>query len=208
MQSTLLPTQFLLYGNDGYDSHVVSFLLEEKALSYEFVVKDSADDELAHLNPYKTLPILLNKELALYEFWVIFEYLEERHQANRLLPATPKERALVRTLAHRIDKDWLQLGKILLTHPDSFDPHQAKIAQKTLSDTLTTIAPLFAKQPFFLSETVTLCDILLAPFFWRLPKMNIHLSPHLCRPLIEYQKRLFAKPTFQKTLTHFELTGE
>lgn len=200
MSHALLPTQYLLYGNDGYDSHIVQFLLEEKGLSYNFVFTDETDNELAQLNPYKTLPILVGKEIALYEFLVIFEYLEERHQAVKLLPATPKERANIRTLAYRIDKDWLKLGKILLTHPDSFDANEAKLAQKTLSDTLTTIAPLFGKHPYFLSETPTICDILLAPFLWRLPQMGIHLSTHLCRPLIEYQKRLFEKDSFKKTL--------
>lgn len=200
MSHALLPTQYLLYGNDGYDSHIVQFLLEEKGLSYNFVFTDETDNELAQLNPYKTLPILVGKEIALYEFLVIFEYLEERHQAVKLLPATPKERASIRTLAYRIDKDWLKLGKILLTHPDSFDANEAKLAQKTLSDTLTTIAPLFGKHPYFLSENPTICDILLAPFLWRLPQMGIHLSTHLCRPLIEYQKRLFDKDSFKKTL--------
>lgn len=200
MQSALLPTQFLLYGNDGYDSHVVRFLLEAKGLSYDFIATDTADDELAQLNPYKTLPILVGKELAMYEFSVIFEYLEERHQAVRLLPATPKERASVRTLAYRIDKDWLSLGKILLTHPDSFNKKQADHTKKTLSDTLVTIAPLFGHQPFFLSETMTVCDVLLAPFLWRLPKMGIDLPSHLCRPLISYQGRLFQLPAFQNSL--------
>lgn len=200
MPQTLLPTQFLLYGDDGYDSHVVRFLLEEKGLDYQFVLGKHKSDDLAQLNPYKTLPILVGKEISLYEFWVIFEYLEERHQGTRLLPSTPKERATVRTLAHRINKDWLVLGKILLTHPDSFDDKQAQHAKKTLSDTLTTLAPLFGKQAFFLSDTITVCDILIAPFLWRLPNMQINLSYHLCRPLFEYQTRLFARPAFKKTL--------
>lgn len=192
--------QFLLYGNDSYDSHVVHFLLCEKEVEFEFEFKESADEELVQLNPYKTLPILVSKELALYEFSVIFEYLEERHQAKKLLPATPKERAMVRTLAYRINKDWLSLGKILLTHPDSFDSNQAKIAQKTLSDTLVTLSPLFAQKPFFLSEKITVCDILLAPFFWRLPSMGIVLPEHHCRPLVAYQQRLFALPSFVHSL--------
>lgn len=200
MQQTLSPTQFLLYGDDGYDSHIVRFLLEAKGLDYEFIQTLTADDELAQLNPYKTLPILAGKELALYEFFIIFEYLEERHQATKLLPATPKERASVRTLAYRIDKDWLSLGKILLTHPDSFDKQQADHAKKTLSSTLVTIAPLFGRQDYFLSDKLGLCDILLVPFLWRLPEMGIDLPAHLCRPLSVYQERLFALPAFKKSL--------
>lgn len=200
MSQALLPTQYLLYGDDGYDSHVVHYLLAVKELDYNFIHSVGAYDDLAHLNPYKTLPILVGKETALYTFSVIFEYLEERHQAIKLLPQTPKERAAIRTLAYRIDKDWLSLGKILLTHPDSFDPQQAQIAQKTLTDTLTTIAPLFGRQPFFLSEHMTVCDILLVPFLWRLPAMGIQLPTHLCRPLLQYQNRLVNQSHFLKTL--------
>lgn len=208
MHPSLLPTQFLLYGDDGYDSHTVRFLLEEKGLDYQFIAKDGADDDLAHLNPYKTLPILVGKDISLYEINIIFEYLEERHQMPKLLPATPKDRAMARTLAWRIQKDWLTLGRILLTHPDSFDEAQARHAKKTLSDTLTTIAPLFAQKPYFLSDNFGFCDVLLVPFLYRLPMMGIDLSVHLCRPLVEYVHRMTARPSFQNTLTTPTLTKE
>lgn len=202
MPKNLLPTQFLLYGDDYYDSHVVHFLLEEKGLLYDKVAQFD-QDELATLNPYRTLPILVGKDVTLYETGVIFEYLEDRHQANKLLPITPKERAFVRTLAWRIQKDWLSLGKTLMTHSDSFDDVQAQIAKKTLTDTLLTIAPLFGKKPYFLSDTMGYCDILLVPFLWRLPKIGVHLPAHLCRPLAEYQARLYDRPSFKKTLSFY-----
>lgn len=192
---------YQLYGNDGYNSHVVRLLLEEKKLDYQLLFIDhTLPYELAELNPYHTLPILTNKEIALYEINTIFEYLEERHLAIKLLPATPKERANIRLLAWRIQNDWLTLGKTLLTHPDSFCAKQAQLAKKTLSDDLITLAPLFGKQAFFLSDTLGWCDILLAPFLWRLPKMHIKLPAHLCRPLLLYQERLFDRETFKKSL--------
>lgn len=200
MNTPLFPTQFLLYGNDGYDTHVVRFLLEEKALDYHIVCADRVDEELAALNPYKTLPILVGRDVHLYEINIIFEYLEERHQFPKLLPITPKERAYVRTLAWRIQKDWLSLGYVLLTHPDSLDSNTAQHAKRTLSDMLTTIAPLFAKKPYFLSDTLGFCDILLVPFLYRLPIMGIDLPTHLCQPLLAYKERLTQRTTFQKTL--------
>lgn len=199
-QDALSPTQFLLYGDDGYTSHIVRFLLEEKAISYEFILTDDGKEELAELNPYKTLPILTNREISLYEIGVMFEYLEERHPANSLLPHTPKERAIIRTLAWRIQKDWLSLAKVLLTHSDSFDDLAASTARKTLSDTLVTVAPLFGQKPFFLSDKLTFCDILLVPFLWRLPMMQINLPAHLCRPLLEYQRRMTARQGFIDSL--------
>lgn len=195
--SQLLPTQFILYGDDGYDSHVVRLLLEEKKLEYVFEFIDGdRPDELTELNPYRTLPVLANKDVALYEINVIFEYLEERHQMPKLLPIAPKERALVRQLAWRLQKDWLTQARILLTHPDSLDAKASAAAKKNLSDSLTTLAPLFGHQEFFLSDDFGWCDVLILPMLWRLPEMGIALPTHLCRPLMEYQQRLFKRPSF------------
>lgn len=200
--SHLLPTQFILYGDDGYDSHVIRLLLEEKQLSYELaLVKDERPDELAELNPYATLPILVGRDLTLYELNTIFEYLEERHSAGKLLPDTPKERAMVRQLAWRLQTDWLTLGRTLLTHPDSSNPQTALIAKKSLSDSLTTLSPIFVKHEYFLSESFGWCDVILAPLLWRLPSMGIELPSTLCKPLLAYQDRLFSRPSFKNSLT-------
>lgn len=201
-KDALFPTQFTLYGDDGYDSHVVRFLLEEKGVSYDFAFGNLNDsnDELASLNPYKTLPILVNREVSLYEINIIVEYLEERHPANRLLPSTPKERAFIRTLSWRIQKDWLSLARVLLTHPDSFSKDANQDAKKKLTDTLTTIAPLFAQKPFFVSDTITVCDVWLVPMLWRLEMMGIELPYPLCRPLFDYQDRLTARSSFVQSL--------
>lgn len=200
--SHLLPTQFILYGDDGYDSHVIRLLLEEKQLSYELaLVKDERPDELAELNPYATFPILVGRDLTLYELNTIFEYLEERHGAGKLLPDTPKERAMVRQLAWRLQTDWLTLGRTLLTHPDSSNPQTALIAKKSLSDSLTTLSPIFVKHEYFLSESFGWCDVILAPLLWRLPSMGIELPSTLCKPLLAYQDRLFSRPSFKNSLT-------
>lgn len=199
--SHLLPTQFILYGDDGYDSHVIRLLLEEKQLSYELaLVEDERPDELAELNPYGTLPILVGRDITLYELNTIFEYLEERHGAGKLLPDTPKERAMVRQLAWRLQTDWLTLGRTLLTHPDSFNPKTALAAKKSLSDSLITLSPIFAKHEYFLSEGFGWCDVILAPLLWRLPSMGIELPAKLCKPLLAYQDRLFSRPSFKNSL--------
>lgn len=194
-------TGFVLFGDDGYDSQVVRFLLEEKRLDYDFrPLIHTRPDELASLNPYQTLPILTNKDVALYEINIIFEYLEERHQGYRLLPIAPKERASVRTLAWRIQKDWLSLGKILLTHPDSFDKRQAELAKKTFSDTLITLSPLFVQKPFFMSDEFGWCDVLLAPLLWRIDEMGLTLPKNLCKGLYQYRQTVCGRKSFQKTL--------
>ena len=194
-------SQLILYADDGYDSHVVRLLLEEKKLAYYLSrLHSERPEDLTELNPYHTLPVLQQREIALYEINVIFEYLEERYHANKLLPDTPQERAQFRQLAWRIQHDWLVLGKRLLMHPDSFNKAQAALAKKQLSDSLITLSPLFAHKPYFMADEFGWCDVLLAPLLWRLEEMDIELPRAISRPLFDYQKRVFERDSFQKSV--------
>ena len=194
-------SQLILYADDGYDSHVVRVLLEEKKLAYYLSrLHSERPEDLTELNPYHTLPVLQQREIALYEINVIFEYLEERYHANKLLPETPQERAQFRQLAWRIQRDWLVLGKRLLMHPDSFNKAQAAMAKKQLSDSLITLSPLFAHKPYFMADEFGWCDVLLAPLLWRLEEMGIELPRAISRPLFDYQKRVFERDSFQKSV--------
>lgn len=194
-------SQLILYADDGYNSHVVRLLLEEKKLAYYLSrLHSERPEDLTELNPYHTLPVLQQREIALYEINVIFEYLEERYHANKLLPDTPQERAQFRQLAWRIQHDWLVLGKRLLIHPDSFNKAQAVLAKKQLSDSLITLSPLFAHKPYFMADEFGWCDVLLAPLLWRLEEMGIELPRAISRPLFDYQKRVFERDSFQKSV--------
>lgn len=202
IDSANIPSsQLILYADDGYNSHVVRLLLEEKQLAYYLSKLDfERPEDLAELNPYNTLPVLQQREIALYEINVIFEYLEERYHNNKLLPESPQARAQFRQLAWRIQNDWLVLAKQLLTHPDSFDDKSALLAKKQLSDSLITLSPLFAHKPYFMSDEFGWCDVLLAPLLWRLDEMAIKLPRTISRPLIDYQNRLFERQSFQASI--------
>lgn len=194
-------SQLILYADDGYDSHVVRLLLEEKKLAYYLSrLHSERPEDLTELNPYHTLPVLQQREIALYEINVIFEYLEERYHTNKLLPDTPQERAQFRQLAWRIQHDWLVLGKRLLMHPNSFNKAQAAIAKKQLSDSLITLSPLFAHKSYFMADEFGWCDVLLAPLLWRLEEMGIELPRAISRPLFDYQQRVFERTSFQKSV--------
>ena len=194
-------SQLILYADDGYDSHVVRLLLEEKQLAYYLSrLHSERPEDLTELNPYHTLPVLQQREIALYEINVIFEYLEERYHTSKLLPETPQARAQFRQLAWRIQHDWLVLGKRLLRHPDSFNKAQATMAKKQLSDSLITLSPLFAHKSFFMADEFGWCDVLLAPLLWRLDEMGIALPRNISRPLFDYQTRLFERESFQKSI--------
>lgn len=206
MSAKLIETGMVLYTKkDHHISHRVRLAMAHKHLAYRLVlVDDAADDgnaaDVADLNPYNTLPVLVDRELVLYEQRVIIDYVEERFKGVKLLPDSPDARAKVRQLAWRIEKDWLYLADILLTHADSMSDDKKDKARQSLTNSLTTMSPLFGHQPYFLSEHFGLCDCLLAPALYRLDEMGVALPAQHCRALLNYMQRVFSLESFRATV--------
>ncbi|WP_296984037.1 glutathione S-transferase N-terminal domain-containing protein, partial [Thalassolituus sp. UBA1505] len=69
-------------------SHRVRIVLAEKGVAVEIhdVDPDNKPEDLATLNPYNSLPTLVDRDLVLYEPNVMMEYLDERFPHPPLLP--------------------------------------------------------------------------------------------------------------------------
>jgi len=190
-------------GNDHY-SHRVRVVLAEKGVAVEIIDVDpnNKPEDLADLNPYNSLPTLLDRELVLYEPNVMMEYLDERFPHPPLLPVYPVERAKSRLWMHRIQKDWCSLVDTVLAGKG----RETTItkARKELRESLITVAPIFSEMPYFMSEEFTLVDCCIAPILWRLPQLDIELPEAQAKPLLEYMDRLFARETFQTSLSEAE----
>ncbi len=185
-------------------SHRVRIVLAEKGVTVDLVEADSAHPpaELSELNPYNSLPTLVDRDLVLYESKVMMEYLDERFPHPPLLPVYPVARAESRLLIHRIEKDWCALvDSILTTRSDNV----IKKASKELKESITAIAPIFDEKPFFMSEEFTLVDCCIAPILWRLPSLGIDIrSSKQTKPLLAYMDSLFARESFQESLSEQE----
>lgn len=184
-------------------SHRVRIVLAEKGVEAEIieVLPGQLPVQLAEVNPYASLPTLVDRDLALYEPGVVMEYLDERYPHPPLLPVYPVARGNSRLLMHRIQRDWCTLVDRVL---DARTPEAARAqARKELRESLTGVAALFGGQPFFLSEEFSMVDCCLLPILWRLPLLGIEL-PRQAKPLLDYMERLFARPAFQTSLTATE----
>jgi len=196
----------MTYFSDPTDhySHRVRIVLAEKGVSVEMIEVDPEDKpiELADLNPYNSLPTLVDRDLALYETKVMMEYLDERFPHPPLLPVYPVARAQSRLWMHRIEQDWAPLVDII-TQGKNKD--EVVTAQKELLDSLLSIAAIFAEKPYFMSEDFTLVDCCLGPILWRLGEMGITLpKTKQAKPLQDYMERLFAREPFQESLSELE----
>lgn len=186
---------------DDFRSHWIRFLLAEKQIKYHLVLMDYEDEDLASLNPYNQLPMLVEQELKLFNTVIIAEYIDDRYRQNKLYADAPAPRAEQRQYIWRLEQDWLRLADIMLKHPDSLDNLAKTQAQKELRDTLISLTPLFQHYPYFMSETFTILDCMLAPIFLRLKQMGIELPKQHCRPILLYCQRIFTRPAFVKSMT-------
>ena len=189
-----------LYSNsdDAY-SHQVRIVLAEKGVNAEIihVKQDEVNEDLQALNPYGTVPTLLDRDLVLYEARIIMEYLDERFPHPPLLPVYPVARAETRKMMYRIERDWYCLMANIKAE------NQVEESREQLSQCLLSLEPVFASKPYFLSDDFSLLDCFVAPLLWRLPQLGIELSDE-SKALDVYMKRVFKRDSFQSSLTDAE----
>ena len=194
----------LYSGSVDIYSHQVRIVLAEKGVNYEVLDVDPENkpEDLADLNPYNSVPTLVDRDLVLYEAQIIMEYLDERFPHPPLMPVYPVSRARSRLMIQRIEKDWYSLLK-LITSPKAADSRKDK-ARKELRDALITLSPVFSDTDYFLSEEFTLVDCCLAPLLWRLEMLGIELTGKGAAPVKAYMERLFERESFKASLTTLE----
>jgi RNA polymerase-associated protein len=181
-------------------SHRVRTVLAEKGITVEIVNIDPGNlpEDLIDLNPYQSVPTLVDRELVLYDPQVIMEYLDERFPHPPLMPVDPVSRARSRLALYRIEKDWYTL----LDEFHKGDKAAAK-ARKMLRDSLAASAEVFSAKPFFLSDEFSLVDASIVPILWRLEYYRIEL-PAQAKPVLAYAERLFNRDSFRASLTEAE----
>ncbi|NOX50223.1 MAG: stringent starvation protein A [Gammaproteobacteria bacterium] len=191
-------------GRDHY-SHRVRMVLAEKGVTVEIVDVEPGKkpEDLSEINPYNSLPTLLDRELVLYEANVIMEYLDERFPHPPLLPVYPVQRALSRLWITRVEKEWS--AKLDLLMAGKGRETALTKARKELRESIIAIAPIFGEKPFFMNEEFSLVDCCVAPILWRLKEVDITLPEKSTRPLHKYMQTMFEREAFRASLTETEI---
>ena len=187
-------------------SHRCRFVLFEKGMDFEIRDVDlyNKPEEIAVMNPYGQVPILVERDLILYESNIINEYIDERFPHPQLMPGDPMERARVRLFLQNFEKE-------LFAHVTTLEERNTKAgdaatldkARAHIRDRLTQMAPLFLKNKFILGENFSMLDVAIAPLLWRLDYYGIELSKNAA-PLLKYAERIFSRPAYIEALTPSE----
>ena len=206
MVSTNKRTSMTLF-SDPVDHYCqrVRIVLEEKGISAEVVdmSKNNLTDEILELTPYATLPVLVDRDVCLYDSVTLMEYLDERFPHPPLLPVYPVARANIRLYIKRIENDWCTLFDQIVDG-DLKDTAKKK-AKKQLKSLITGTAPIFKEKSFFMNDEFSLVDCCIAPILWRLPLVDIEIpKDNKNRPINEYMKSVFTRKSFINSLTELE----
>lgn len=176
-------------------------VLYEKGMDFQIIDVDlyNKPDDLAVMNPYNRTPVLVERDLILYESNIINEYIDDRFPHPQLMPADPVMRARARLFLFRFENE-------LFCNIDAIESGTQKQADKAriaIRDNLTQIAPVFVKQKYMLGDEFSMLDVAVAPLLWRLDYYGIQLPKQLA-PLMKYAERLFSRPAYIEALTPSE----
>ena len=192
----------LLYSGttDPY-SHRCRIVLYEKGMDFDIIDVNqmSRAEDIAVINPYNKLPVLVERDLILYEANIINEYIDERFPHPQLMPPDPVMRARARLFLFRFEQE-------LYSHVDLIERGVAKSADKArgaIRDNLTQLSQILAHQKFLLGDELSMLDVAIAPLLWRLDHYGIQMGKDAA-PLMKYAERLFSRQGFIDALTPSE----
>ena len=188
--------------NDAW-SHRTRIVLAEKGIDIDIVNVEPGKlpEDLLDLNPYHSVPTLVDRDLVLYDSRVIIEYLDERFPHPPLMPVDPVTRAQFRLALYRIERDWYGLTQQIAHEPDK---KQALKLKKMLRDTILQSVDLFKLKPFFLSDEFSLVDATIAPILWRLGHYEVDLPREAGQPILKYSSLVFSRHAFRDSLSDVE----
>ena len=178
------------------------FVLFEKGMDFEIKDVDlfNKPEDIGVMNPYGQVPILVERDLTLYESNIINEYIDERFPHPQLMPADPVMRARTRLFLFNFERE---LFTHVQTIENSQNPKAVDKAKLLIRDRLTQLAPILLKNKYMLGEDFSMLDVAIAPLLWRLDYYGIELSKNAA-PLLKYAERIFSRPAYIEALTPSE----
>ena len=181
-------------------SHRCRIVLFEKGMDFQVIDVDlyNKPEDIAVINPYNRVPVLVDRDLVLYESIIINEYIDERFPHPQLMPPDPILRARARQLLHTFENEIFGSVVELEEGGKSLDK-----AKQNVREQLTQLAPIFTKQKYMLGDDFSMLDVAIAPLLWRLEHYGIELGK-AAAPLMKYAERIFSRQGFIDALTPSE----
>lgn len=180
--------------------HRCRIVLHEKGMDFhvEYVDSPRKAEDLAAISPYSELPVLVDRELKLYDANIINEYIDDRFPHPQLMPADPAMRARARLMLLEFERD-------LFCHVDALESGSSPVAaaRESVAAGLVQLAPVLSRTRYLLGDELSMLDIAMASLLWRLPRYGVALGRDAA-PVDGYFTRLFERPAFREATTAAE----
>lgn len=181
-------------------SHRCRIVLFEKGMDFEVIDVDlyNKPEDIAVINPYNRVPVLVDRDLVLHEANIINEYIDERFPHPQLMPPDPMLRAKARQLLHTFEHE-------VFSHMPKLEMggREADKSRAHVRDELIQFAAIFNRQKYILGDEFSMLDVAIAPLLWRLDHYGINL-PRSAAGLMKYAERIFIRNGFIDALTASE----
>jgi len=174
--------------------------LFEKGMDFEVIDVDllNKSEDVATINPYGKVPVLVERDLVLYEANIINEYIDERFPHPQLMPPDPVMRGRARLFLHRFEQELYSYVEVIEQGGKGADK-----ARAVIRDNLTQLSQILTKQKFLLGDEFSMLDVAIAPLLWRLEHYGIQMSKDAA-PMMKYAERMFSRQGFIDALTPSE----
>lgn len=188
----------LFSNKDDIYCHQVKIVLAEKGVAYEDEEVDTLaiSEDLMELNPYGTVPTLVDRDLVVFNSRIIMEYLDERFPHPPLMPVYPIARAKTRLLMFRIERNWYPT----LMKAIRGDEKVRAEALRQLKEELLATSSIFQQMPYFMSEDFGLVDCYVAPLLWKLKQFGVEFTGAGSKALKGYMDRVFSRDSFLQSV--------
>ncbi len=196
----------ILYSDsNSIDSHQVRIALAEKGMfiNVDYIGQGCPlPSAITDVVDNAKLPILVDRDITIYDTNIILEYLDERFPHPPLLPINPIARARYRLVMHEIAQQWISLVDQLL----AAETEQAKKkTRQKLQTSLLASTELFTPNQYLLGNEFSLVDCYLLPLLWRLDRLEIKFpASNNTKMIRNYMERMFKRKSFRESLSEEE----
>src|SRR5699024_2212906 len=167
-------------------AHRIRLILAEKGVAgYKSIDVRDGNEDLAAVNPYNTLPTMVDRDLVVYDTRAIVEYIDERYPHPPLMPVDPVRRAQYRMAICRFEGDLYAPSEGLGRAPST-----GRRARRKIHEALVRLASEMPNGDTVGAEYSVL-DCTLAPILWPIDSYRLQLPAGQDRKLRDYARTLF-----------------
>ena len=185
-------------------SHRTRIAIAEKGIPVDIIDVEPGrlPEDLLDLNPYHSVPTLVDRDLVLYDSRVIMEYVDERFPHPPLMPVDPVSRAQARLMLHRLERDWYAAA-------DAIDAllgraRARRAAQGAARDDPADGRPLQGQAVFPQQRVLDgRCDHRADPV--AAAALEHRPARAAAQPIMRYAQLVFSRPGFRASLSAAEL---